>query len=265
MNIWTTRTKKLYRLLPPLLSREIRERYAGSTLGVFWSVLQPVLFMLVFWLVFSQIIKVRVSAETGEVPYLAFLLSGLLPWFALQEGVVRGASSIVEKGYIIKKVFYPSELFPVSAAISSLIHHGIGFVIFVTVFFVYSGGVGLSQIPALILLILLQVMVTIGLSFGLAAFSVYLRDILQVLGIVFQVLLYMTTVLYPVTSVPERFRAFVNLNPFTPLIEGYHSVILYGRPPATGSLIYLSVFASIILSGGVYIFRRLKAGFADVL
>lgn len=265
MNAWLARLKKTYRLLPPLLARDIKERYAGSLFGVLWTLIQPVLFMLVFWLVFSQIIKVRISVETGEVPYLPFMLSGLLPWFALQEGMTRGASSIVDKGFIIKKVFYPSELFPVSSVLGAFAHHGIGFLIFLAVFFIYKGGIALFQLPAIGLLLFLQIMLTIGFAFLLSALSVYIRDILQVLGVIFQALLYLTTILYPASSVPKRFKPIVDLNPFTWLIEGYHSAILYGRYPEMSSILYLLIFAVMSLLIGAFVFRKLKGGFADVL
>lgn len=263
--MWMLKLKKLYRLLPPLLLRDIKERYAGSIIGVFWTFIQPLLLMLVFWLVFSQIIKVRISIETGEIPYLPFLLSGLLPWFALQEGVIRGASSIVEKGFIIKRVFYPSELFPISAALSSFIHHGTGLVIFLLIFFTYKGGIALFQIPALMFLLFLQLMLTIGFSLFLSALSVYLRDIIQILGVIFQALFYLTTILYPMASVPKGLKTVVGMNPFTSLIEGYHSVILYGSYPEISDMLYLSTFVVIALVSGVFTFRKLKRGFADVL
>jgi len=260
-----TRLKKVYKLLPPLLMRDIKERYAGSVMGVFWTFMQPLLFILLYWLVFSQIIKMRIHTDTGEIPFLVFLLSGLLPWFALSEGILRGASSIVDKGYIIKKVFYPSELFPISAAISSFIHHGIGFFVFLLIFFISKGGILPFQIPALVFLLLLQIMLTIGLSLLLAAISVYLRDVLQLLGIAFQALFYLTTILYPITSVPKSLTRFIDLNPFTSLIEGYHNVILYGKYPEIGNILYISATTVIAMLSGVFIFRKLKKGFADVL
>lgn len=262
---WMIRFNKLYRLLPPLLIRDIKERYAGSVIGIFWTFLQPLLFMIVFWLVFSQIIKIRISVETGEIHYLPFLLSGLFPWFALQDGVIRGASSIVEKGFIIKRVFYPSELFPITAVITSFIHHGTGFLIFLIIFFAVKGGIAFFQIYTLVFLFILQIIVAIGLSLFLSALSVYLRDILQVLGVIFQALFYMTTVLYPMSSVPAGLRTIVGLNPFNSIIEGYHSVILYSRYPDIGDMFYLLIFGGISLLLGSVCFRRLKKGFTDVL
>jgi len=259
------RLKKIYKLLPPLIVRDIKERYAGSAIGVLWTFIQPLLFILLYWVVFSQIIKMRIHTDSGEIPFLAFLLSGLLPWFAIQEGILRGASSIVDKGYVIKKVFYPSELFPISAALSALIHHGIGFAVFLLVFFISKGGIALFQIPALVFLLLLQIMLTIGVSLLLSALAVYLRDILQILGIAFQALFYLTTILYPMTSVPKSLKRFIDLNPFTPLIESYHNVILYGKYPEISDILYIFATTIIAMLSGILIFRRLKRGFADVL
>lgn len=259
------RIKKLYKLLPPLLSRDIRERYAGSALGIFWTFLQPLLFILLYWLVFSRIMKVRIHTDTGEIPFLAFLLSGLLPWFALQEGIVRGASSIVEKRHIIKKVIFPAELFPLASVISALIHHGIGIIIFLSVYFFWKGTVSPVQLFAIVGLLSLQVVLTSGLSLLFASLSVYVRDIIQILGIVFQVIFYLSTILYPITSVPEEFRTVILLNPFTTLTEAYHEVILYGRYPGPGSMIYLLALTIGAAYAGTYVFRKLKGGFADVL
>jgi ABC-type polysaccharide/polyol phosphate export permease len=259
------RIKKLYKLLPPLLVRDIKERYAGSALGVFWTFLQPLLFILLYWLIFSQILKVKIQADTGEIPFLAFLLSGLLPWFALQEGIVRGASSIVDKRHILKKVIFPAELFPLVSVISAFIQHGIGIIIFLFVYFIWRGTVSPPQLFAIAGLLSLQIVLTSGLSLLVASLSVYLRDIIQILSIVFQVLFYVSPILYPITSVPKGFKTVIFLNPFTALIEAYHDVILYGRYPELSSLLYLLALTIGSAYIGIYMFRKLKSGFADVL
>lgn len=256
---------KLCKLLPPLLIRDIKERYAGSTFGILWTILQPLLFILLFWLVFSKIIRIRIPSDTGDIPFIAFLLSGLLPWFALQEGVTRGVSSIVEKGYIIKKVLYPYELFPLSAVLSSFIHHGIGFFVFLLVFFLYKGSILFFQIPLIIALLLCQLLLTVGVSLLLSALAVYLRDILHIIAVAFQAVFYLTTILYPITAVPEELKPIICLNPFTMLIESYHNVILFGKYPEMSHILYLLIFTSVVFISGYYIFRKLKRGFVDVL
>ena len=259
------RIKKLYKLLPPLLLRDIKERYAGSVIGVFWTFLQPLLFILLYWLVFSQIMRIRIQTDTGEVPFFAFLLSGLLPWFAFQEGVMRGASSILDKRHVIKKVIFPTELFPLSSVISAFIHNGVGILIFLCGFFMWKGNISIQQISFIMVLLFLQILLTSGLSLLFSALSVYIRDIIQVLGVVFQAIFYMSTILYPITSVPETLKTFIKLNPVTALAEAYHNTILYGRCPEIRDMIYLLFFTIGALIVGIYTFRKLKRGFADVL
>jgi len=261
----TEKLRKLYKLLPPLVARDIKERYAGSSIGVFWTFFQPLLVILLFWLVFSQIMKVRVPGGTGDLPYLPFLLSGLLPWFALSDGILRGASSIIDKAYIIKKVFFPQELLTISVIVSSFIQHGVGFLIFLVAFFIVSGGVHVLQVVLILVLFSIQLLLTVGLALILSSLVVYIRDILQIIGVVMQALFYMTTVLYPISAVPKAFRDIININPFTCLTEGYHSVILYGRPPDFFHALYLISVTAASLIFGRFLFRRLKQGFADVL
>lgn len=260
-----SKIKKLYKLLPPLLARDIKERYAGSLLGVFWTVLQPALFVSLYWIVFSQIMKIRVQSDTGDVPFFAFMLSGLLPWFAFQDGVFRGASSIIDKRHVIKKVLFPVELFPLSSVMSSFIHYGTGIVLFLAGFFIWKGDVSPVLLLIVLSLICVQILLASGLSLLLAALSVYMRDIIHMLGVALQVVFYMSTILYPLNAVPERLKPLIMLNPVTALTEAYHNTILYGKYPETFSLLYLLFVTLFIFFLGVYVFRRLKRGFTDVL
>ncbi len=234
-------------------------------MGVFWTILQPVLFILLFWLVFSQIMKIRIHTETGQIPFIAFLLSGLLPWFALHEGITRGSSSIVEKRQIIKKVMFPAELFPITSVLSSFIHYGIGMLLFLCAFFIWNKGVSLIQIPLILILLFIQIVLTTGITLILSSLTVYIRDIVQFLGLALQGFFYLSTILYPITAIPKDLRVIIRLNPVTPLAEAYHSIILYGRLPEFIDIFYLLLITVLLFSGGIFFFRKLKRGFADVL
>jgi len=265
MVITAEKIRKTYKLLPPLLVRDIKEKYAGSLLGIFWTVLQPLLYIVLYWVVFSQIIKIKVQTNTGDVPFFAFLLSGILPWFAFQEGITSGASSIIEKRHVIKKVIFPVYLFPLSSIMSAFVHYGIGIVIFLSAYFFWKGDVSVLQIICIFCLMILQIVFSSGLSLMFSALSVYIRDIIQFLGVAFQVLFYLSTILYPLSSVPEKLKLIVYLNPFTPLSEAYHSVILHGSLPETWSMIYLLTATFLSAVTGVWVFKKLKPGFTDVL
>jgi ABC-type polysaccharide/polyol phosphate export permease len=256
--------KKTYRLLPPLLARDIKERYAGSTFGVVWTILQPLSFILLYWIIFSQIMKIRIRIETTDVPFIAYLLSGLLPWFAFQEGIMRGANSVVEKRHILKKVLLPTELFPLVPVLSSLIHYFSGFVIF---FIIYMSIYKLfSPITIYIIpVIFLQILFTAGLALFFSSISVYIRDTIQVLGTLLQAVFYISTILYPLNAVPKKFKFLIILNPITSMAECYHSILLYAKYPQPVHILYFTIASILSFLIGVYIFRKLKRGFTDVL
>lgn len=256
---------KLYKLLPSLLIRDIKERYAGSILGIFWTVLQPILLILLYWLVFSEILKIRIPSDTGELPFIAFLLSGLLPWLALQDGIMRGASSILDRRQIIKKVIFPAYIFPLSAVLSSFIHHAVGIFLFLIGVFIWKGGIMPFQLIFIFFLLCLQILLASGLALLFSSLSVYIRDIIQVLGFAFQLVLYSSTILFPLSLVPERLQFIILLNPVTALAEAYHNIILYDKLPDLFSIGYLILITNLSVLAGVYIFRKLKSGFSDVL
>lgn len=257
--------RKLYKLLPPLILRDIQERYAGSTLGISWAFLQPILLISLYYMVFSQILKIRVPSDTGDVPFIAFLLSGLLPWFALQDGIMRGASSILDRRHIIKKVIFPAYVFPLAAVLSSFVHHAVGILLFLAVFFIWKGGILPFQFVFIFSLLCLQILLASGLALLFSSLSVYLRDIVQVLGFAFQLIFYSSTILYPLAVVPERLQFIILLNPVTSLAEAYHDLILYDRLPDIHGIGYLIFVTAVSVFAGIYTFRKLKSGFSDVL
>ena len=258
----TAKLRKLLRLLPPLVAREIRERYTDSVLGTAWTLIQPAVFILLYWMVFSRILRV---GGTPDAPFIVFLLSGLLPWFAFQEGLAQGAAAIVAKRQVIKKVMFPSELFPLVSVSAAGIVHGTGFLLFLAGFFLWKGEVKVLQAAALVALFAWQWLLTAGLALFLASLAVYLRDILQLLSLALQALFYTTTVLYPLAAVPNDLRPLLFINPFTPLAESYHRLVLYGQYPEPDHVLYLLVAAPALFALGAFLFRKLKPGFADVL
>ncbi|MCP5159592.1 MAG: ABC transporter permease [Gammaproteobacteria bacterium] len=258
---------RVIRLFPPFISRELREQYAGSLLGVVWSLLQPVLFILLYWWVFAAVMRIRFPEGTtlAETPFIAFLLSALLPWFAFQEGLNRAANAIVSRRDIVCKVHFPSLIFPLAAATAAFVVHIGSYCLFLAVFALWRGGLPLSTLGAVMALLSLQFITTAGLGLLLASFTVYLRDTTQVLGVLLMALFYTAPVLYPLTLAPEPYRGWMYLNPFTAFAEGYHDAILAGAWPKSMTLLGLALFAGIMLVLGLASFRRLEPGFADVL
>lgn len=255
------------RLFPPFVGRELREQYAGSVLGVVWSLLQPLLFILLYWWVFAAVMRVRFPADSGlaDTPFIVFLLSALLPWFALQEGLLRAAGAILNRRDVVRKVHFPVRVFPLAAAAAAFVVHAGSYLLFMAVLAVWRGGLPASGWLAVMVLLSLQFAITAGLGLLLAALTVYLRDVQQVLGLLLAVIFYTAPVLYPLAQTPVEFHRLIYLNPFTAFAEAYHGAVLAGVWPEPLVLAGLSLFAAGALVVGVHVFRRLEPGFADVL
>ncbi len=256
-----------WRLFPPFIGRELREQYAGSLLGVAWSLLQPLLFILLYWWVFAAVLRTRFpqGSALADTPFIAFLLSGLLPWFAFQDGLNRAAGAVLNRRDVVRKVHFPVQVFPTAAAAAAYVVHSLSYGVFLAVFAVWQGKGSLLTVVAVLLLLALQFIVTVGLGLLLAAFTVYLRDLQQLLGLLLALMFYTAPILYPLSLVPEDFHGLIQLNPFTVFVEAYHSAVLLGSWPAPGAWLVLVLLATAALGIGIYVFRRLEPGFADVL
>ena len=255
------------RLFLPFIWRELREQYAGSLLGVLWSILQPMLFILLYWWVFAAVMRIRFpeGSTLADTPFIVFLLSALLPWFAFQEGLTRAAGAIVGRRDVVRKVHFPVQVFPLAAAAAAFVVHAGSYLLFLAALALWRGGMAPGAMAVVMVLLGLQFAVTAGLGLLLASFTVYLRDIQQVLGLLLAVIFYTAPVLYPLSQVPEEFHGLIHINAFTAFAEAYHSAVLAGVWPQPAVLAGLSLFAALALVAGVGVFRRLEPGFADVL
>jgi len=250
-------------LLRELVRRDFQGRYAGSLLGFAWSLVQPLWQLLLFTFVFSTVMKISpVAAGLRTQHFSIFLFGGLLPWMALQEGVLRSATAITENGNLVKKLRFPSEILVLGVVLAALLHEAIAAAIFVVVL-VCLGELSWQGLPLLLLAVPLQVGLTLGLGLLVASLHVFFRDTAQVLGMVFNAWFYLTPVVYPLALVPGRFRGWLELNPLTPLVGLYRQAFLGGSAslvPGTGAL---ALAAAVLLSTGLWLFRRLKGAFAD--
>jgi ABC-type polysaccharide/polyol phosphate export permease len=256
-------------LLRPLLLREWCETYAGSVLGGAWNLVQPLLIVLMYWWVFSAVWKMRLPASNADgssLPFIVFLLSAMLPWMAFQESLIRGVSSVVSKADVLRHSPFPATLYPLSRVLAA---HGIyALVILVAWVALWLAGMMPTKVwillPALLWLGL-QALFALGLAWLLAALAVYLRDLVHAVGMVMTFFLFTAPILYPLSQVPEAWRAVVWLNPFTPFAEGFHAILLHGMTPTPMTCILAVAYAVIALLAGYSLFRKLQAGFVDVL
>lgn len=251
--------KELYQyreLLKTNVQKEIRGKYKGSFLGVLWSFLNPLLMVLVYALVFPYIMRTNVDN------YLVYLITGVIPWNFFTTCITTGCNCVWINGGIIKKVYFPREILPISVVAAGLINFLISCVIILL--FVLFGGIGFSiQLLWLPLIAIIQSTLSLGLLFILSAINVYVRDIEYLVGFLLNLLFYATPILYTADMFPESIRWVLYLNPMTTIIESYRNIFYYQQSPTLIPLMIVFMVSFIILIIGYLIFKKLERGFAE--
>jgi ABC-type polysaccharide/polyol phosphate export permease len=250
---------ELYRfraLIATLVLRDLRARYRGSFFGFLWSFLNPLLLMLVYALVFAVYLRVPMDN------YAVFLLSGLLPWLWFSSSLGHSASVIVGSGGLVKRIMFPAEILPLVSVLSNLVN----LLLSLPLLFVFLWFAGIRPGPMLVflpLLLVLQLLLTIGLALPLAALNVHLRDVEQILANGLVLLFFLSPILYPVTTVPGTLRPLYFLNPVAGLVQSYQNVIFFGKEPHWIHLGGVAIAALVALPVGYWIFDRLRDSLAE--
>ena len=247
-------------MLTNLFRMTLADRFLGSSLGLVWAVLSPLLLMGIFMFVFTYVFPSRLPGREGTVPFIVWLISGYAPWLSLSEGLGAATSSVVSSSGIVKNIAFKSELLPVIGAMLGLVPLAVGLVL---IFLLQLGsGEGISPTVALLpFVILLQLVFVSGLGLFLAALNVFLRDTALALPSVLTILLFASPIFYPLTSYPQQVQVYLVYNPFYVLAECYRAPILTGRLPPLWMVAYLTAISALLFRGGLWWFRRLKSFF----
>lgn len=257
----------LYRhrgLILNFVRRDLLARYKGSVMGIFWSVVQPLVMLILYTMVFSTILRVRVGPAEGTSIFAIYLFCGMLPWNAFQEGMSRSAGVILDHSNLIKRTIFPAEILPIYVVASGLVHELIGLGILLGAVLLTAKTIS----PALLFLpviLLLQGAFTLGLAWIVAAVNVFLRDVGQLLGMVLTFWLFLTPIFYPPSLVPRSLEWMLLVNPMVWVVEAYRSVILRGTIPSVNGLLSLALCSAAAFIGGRLLFQRMQGAFADVI
>ena len=251
--------KNLYQyreLLKSNVKKEIRGKYKGSFLGVLWSFVNPLLQVLVYAIVFPYIMRVKTDN------YLVFLIIGIIPWTFFTYVLNQGMITVRMNAGIIKKVYFPREILPISVATSGLVNFLISCVIILM--FCIFGGVGITwHLVFLPLIAIFQYVLQLGLTLGLSAINIYIKDTEYIVQFFINMLFYGTPILYTATLFPERYRWILYLNPMAQIINAYRDIFLYHQIPDLFGLVYMAGVSVILFIIGLAIFRKLEKGFAE--
>ena len=245
-------------LLKTSIRKEIRGRYKNSFLGVIWSFLNPLLQIAVYAIVFPLILR-----NTQE-NYVIFLCCGLIPWTFFATGINRSAFNIIENGNIVKKVFFPREILPISVITSEAVNFIISTIIILA--FVICGGLGITKyILFYPIILIIQYLLVLGISFIISSITVYLRDIQHFIGVVLQLLFYAAPVVYAPNTIPDNFKWILNINPMTYIINGYRDIFYNQTMPDMQGLGIIFAVSMVMCVVGYIIFNKLQKGFAEQL
>ncbi len=243
---------------------DLKKRYTGSFGGIIWSVVQPLVMIFTYYIIFSYVFGMKVQADYGTKSYALWLVGGLIPWFFFSQTVSRSSGALQEYSSLVTKTLFPSEIIPICLLVSGVIDHLIGLAILVIFSVVISGGI--SPLSAIVLIYFsLMVVMTLGFSWALSSLNVFVRDVGQVVGIVLNVWFYYTPIFYPIGIIPEKYKIILKLNPMYHVVEGYRNSIIKGAYPDPYHILYLAAVSFTVFVLGGLLYKRLKPAFADVL
>jgi lipopolysaccharide transport system permease protein len=264
-NIWRAK----FDLLRMLVRRDLEAKYKGSVLGNLWPLVNQLSQLLIYTYVFSVVLKVKLSLKglsaDDNLTFGLWLFAGLLPWIAISSGLMQSAVSVIGQPNLVKKVVFPLALLPLVPVFSALIESAFGLAALIIMVAAISHTLH-GTLALLPLIWLTQLFLTAGLGYLAAGLTVFLRDIPQSLGVILNLWLYLTPIIYPASVIPDRFRDLIFLlNPVAAIAEVYRDLVLVGELTHWREWIISSIISIALFCLGLSVYRRLRPAFADVL
>lgn len=253
--------KSLYdyrELLKTSVKKDVGGKYKHSFLGVLWSFVNPLLQIIVYAIIFPLIMRSNIEY------YVVFMVCGLIPWNYFSTVINRASFTMIENGNILKKVYFPREILPLSVVTSETITFLISSIIIVG--FVLGYGLGITiNIVFYPILLFVQFVLLLGISLFVSSITVYFRDLQHFIGVLLQLFFYATPIVYAVESIPENFQWILKYNPMTYIIEGYRDIFYYQTMPEIGTLLIVLVIGILLCVTGYIVFNKLQKKFAEEL
>lgn len=243
-------------MLRNLIRKDLRMRYKGSALGFLWTFINPLLMLSIYVAVFSFIMK-------ADIPHFPlFILTALLPWNFFSQSVTGGARSLIHHAELLKKVYFPREVIPLSVVGSNLINYLLTLIILIPA--LGLDGIALTvKLSAFPLILLTQILLILPIALLAAILTVYLRDLEHILGVLMTIGFYLTPVLFPLSLIPESYRAVFEHNPMTRIVDAYRAVFLYGQWPDFASLLWMLLILVFVNIAAFRLFARLQQRAAE--
>jgi lipopolysaccharide transport system permease protein len=246
------------------VKREFQSRYSNTMLGAVWNVLSPLAMILVYTLIFSQVMHNRLPGASSEYAYSIYLCAGVLTWGMFAEISGRGVNMFLEQANLIKKVSFPRICLPIITVLNALVNFAIIFGLFL-LFLAVSGQFPGWRILALVPVLVIQVLLAIGLGMTLGVLNVFFRDVGQFFTIVLQFWFWLTPIVYPASIIPASMQHYLSWNPMMPVIQSYQNLLTSGQLPDWPRLLPAAVLALLLCAFGLRLFRKRAGEMVDEL
>ena len=263
---WKLRMKKLLidcGFLIQFAVDDFKGKYAGSFLGITWAFLQPLSTILVYWFVFQLGFR---SQPVENVPFILWLISGLIPWFFINEAIIGGTASLVEYSYLVKKVLFNINILPLAKITSTFFVQIFLILVTALAMLVFGFYPNVYYLEVFFYAVYTVLLVT-AISYFTSAVYVFFKDVLQMVSIILQLIFWLTPMVWDISIMPDYVQKIVKLNPIYYVVFGYRNAFIYQKPLfSEGWLeVYYWVILAILMAVGVGLFKKVKPHFADVL
>lgn len=250
-------------LIQSLVARELKARYRGSVLGFFWSFVNPLMLLLIYSYVFTYVLPDIRPAVGG--PYALFMFCGILPWTWFSSSLMESSNVLISGGNLIKKVLFPAEILPIVTVLANLVHFVLGLPILVGFLIYYRVTLQVSEIVWFPVVVIVQLLLTLGLALIVSALTVHFRDIKDLLANLLTLWFFATPIIYPWMEIPPtRGRSLMNLNPFTHIAISYQEILFFQGPFGHWRwLLALAAGSVVLFLFGYFLFDRLRDSFAE--
>lgn len=246
------------------IKNELHLRFVRSKLGALWIVIHPLMQVLIFALILSEVLSAKLPGIDNKYAYALYLMAGTLCWALFSDTVTKGLQLFIDNGNLMKKMAFPRVCLPLIAAGTTLVNN-LMLLAAILLVFALLGHIPDLHMLWLPVLIVITLMLAMGLGLLVGTMNVFMRDIGQVVPVVLQALFWLTPVVYNVNILPERVQFWFKLNPLYPLVTSYQNIMVYGKPPLWSELAILVGASLVLLVIALVVFRRASPEMVDVL
>jgi lipopolysaccharide transport system permease protein len=246
------------------VKREFQSRYTNAMLGALWSLLSPLAMIVVYTVIFAQVMHSKLPGVASTYAYSIYLCAGILTWGLFAEIVARGQNVFIEQANLIKKISFPRICLPLIVVANALVNFGIIFGLFI-VFLLASGNFPGWVFFAMLPVLVLQVLLAIGIGMIAGVLNVFFRDVGQFMTIALQFWFWLTPIVYPASILPENVRPLLSHNPMARVIQAYQAILVEARAPDWASLLPVTVLALVLCAFGMRLFRKRSGEMVDEL